>query len=64
MSSILQFDLIIALYATAALSTVLQLQGQSINLVEAAKESKVIIGVLREERNDQTFLSELFERAK
>ena len=55
MSSILQFDLIIALYATAALSTVLQLQGQSINLVEAAKESKVIIGVLREERNDQTF---------
>ena len=40
------------------------LQGQSINLIEAAKESKVVISVLREERNDQTVWSELFERAK
>ena len=68
-SSILQFDFIIALCATehvlsttVALSTMLQ--GQSINLVEAAKESKVVISVLREERNDQTVWSELFDRAK
>ena len=67
--SILQFDFIIALCATehvlsntVALSTMLQ--GQSINLIEAAKESKVVISVLREERNDQTVWSELFERAK
>ena len=40
------------------------LQGQSINLIEAAKESKVVISVLREERNDQTVWSKLFERAK
>ena len=40
------------------------LQGQSINLIEAAKESKVVISVLREKRNDQTVWSELFERAK
>ena len=39
------------------------LQGQSINLIEAAKESKVVISVFREERNDQTVWSELFERA-
>ena len=46
LSSILQFDFIIALCATelvlsntVALSTMLQ--GQSINLIEAAKESKV-----------------------
>ena len=39
-------------------------QGQSINLIEAAKESKVVFSVLREERNDQTVWSELFERAK
>ena len=38
------------------------LQSQSINLTEAAKESKVVISVLREERNDQTVWSELFER--
>ena len=69
MSSILQFDFIIALCATehvlsttVALSTMLQ--GQSINLIEAAKESKIVISVLREERNDQTVWSELFERAK
>ena len=68
-SSILQFDFIIALCATehvlstaVALSTMLQ--GQSINLIEAAKESKVVISVLREKRNDQTVWSELFERAK
>ena len=68
-SSILQFDFIIALCATehvlsntVALSTMLQ--GQSINLFEAAKESKVVISVLREERNDQVVWSELFERAK
>ena len=58
-SSIQQFDFIIALCATEhvlsntlALSTMLQ--GQSINLIEAAKESKVVISVLMEERNDQT----------
>ena len=68
-SSILQFDFIIALCATehvlsntVALSTMLQ--GQSISLIEAAKESKVVISVLREERNDQAVWSELFERAK
>ena len=51
-SSILQFDFIIALCATehvlsttVALSTMLQ--GQSIDLIEAAKESKVVISVLR-----------------
>ena len=67
--SIPQFDFIIALCATehvlsttVALSTMLQ--GQSIDLIEAAKESKVVISVLREERNDQTVWSELFERAK
>ena len=69
MSSILQFDFIIALCATqqvlsntVALSTMVQ--GQSINLTEAAKESKVVISVLREERNYLTVWSELFEHAK
>ena len=68
-SSILQVDFIIALCAkehvlpnTVALSTMPQ--GQSINLIEAAKESKAVISVLREHRNDQTVRSELFERAK
>ena len=68
-SSILQFDFSIALCATehvlsntVALSTMLQ--GQSINLIEAAKESKVVISVLREERNDQKVWSERFKRAK
>ena len=68
-SSILQFDFRIVLCATdhvlsttVALSTLLQ--GQSINLIEAAKESKVVISVLREERNDQTVWSELFVLAK
>ena len=69
MSSILQFDFIIALCATEhVLSTTvalsIMLQGQPINLIEAAKESKVVTSVLREERNDQTVWSELFERAK
>ena len=68
-SSILQFDFIIALCATEhVLSTTVALstmfQGQSINLIEAAKESKVVISVLWEKRNDQTVWSELFERAK
>ena len=40
------------------------LQGQPINLIEAAKESKVVTSVLMEERNDQTVWSELFERVK
>ena len=40
------------------------LQGQSIDLIEAAKESKVVISVLREERNDQTVWSEPFEGPK
>ena len=69
MSSILQFDFIIALRATehvlsntVALSTMLQ--GQSINLIGAAKESKVVISVLKEERNDEMAWSELFESAK
>ena len=68
-SSILQFDFTIALCATehvlsntVALSAMVQ--GQSINLTEAAKESKVVISVSREERNDQTVWSELFEHAK
>ena len=51
-----------ALSNTVALSTMLQ--GLSISLIEAAKESKVVISVLREERSDQTVWSELFERAK
>ena len=68
-SSILQFDFSIALRATEhVLSNTVVLstmpQGQSINLIEAAKESKVVISVLREERNDQTVWSGLFERAK
>ena len=69
MSSILQFDFTIALCPTqhvlsntVALFTMLQ--GQSIKLIEAATESKEDISVLREERNDQTVWSELFERAK
>ena len=69
MSSILQFEFIIALCATehvlsntVALSTMLQ--GQSTNLIEAAKESKVVITLLRVDRNDQTVWSELFEHVK
>ena len=60
LSSILQFDFIIVLCATEhvlsntmALSTMLE--GQSINLIEAAKESKVVISVLREERTTKRF---------
>ena len=67
--SIRQFDFIIALCATehalsntVALSTMLV--GNSIDLIEAARESTVVITILREERNDQMVWSELFERAK
>ena len=69
MNSILQFDLIIGLGAaehvlsnTVVLFTMLQ--GQSANLFEAAKETKVVISALRTERNDQMASSQLFERAK
>ena len=68
-SSILQFGFIITLFATehvlsntVALSTMFQ--GQSINLIEAAKESKVVISALSEERNDQTVWRELFQHVQ
>ena len=66
-SSIPQFDFLIALCAaehvlsnTVALSTIRQ--GQSINFIEAAKQSKVVIRVSTRERKDETVWSKLFER--
>ena len=62
--SIRQFDFNFALCATehvlsntVALSTTLQ--GQSIDLIEAAKKSRVVIGILRDERNDRMVWNEL-----
>ncbi|EDO30508.1 predicted protein [Nematostella vectensis] len=39
------------------------LQGESLDLVEAVEESKVVIHVLQEERDDEVW-EELYERAK
>ena len=67
--SIKQFNFIIPLCAaehvlsnTVALSNMLQ--GKQVNLIEAAKESLVVINVLKQERNDEMVWDELFERAK
>ena len=50
------------LYDTVALSNMLQ--GKNLDLIEAANESRVVINVLREERDDEMVWGELFERAK
>ena len=67
--SIRQFDFIICLCATehvlshvVALSNMLQ--GKNLDLIEAANESRVMINVLQEERDDEMVWDELFERAK
>ena len=40
------------------------LQGNILDLIEAANESRVVINVLQEERDDEMVWDELFERAK
>jgi hypothetical protein len=68
LAAILRFEFIIALVAaehilksTVHLSTFLQ--GEKCDLVEAVKESEVVINQLTSERNDQTVWDSLFDMA-